>query len=381
MIKYDFLIIGAGFFGATCARLLTNNGYKCLIIEKENHVGGLAATQTINDIDIHMYGGHVIHTDDQDVWEFLQGYGNIVDYKLNIKSQYNNEYFQLPLNMNLLNKIYKVNYPKEGLEKIEEDRKNYGVMYRRNLEEEFIYQIGFKPYMFTLKNYYEKMFGLECKNLSIAYTRDIRCDLTYDTNYYSNKFCGVPIEGYTKMVENIIGDDIDIMLNQDFIKNKDKFLKLGAIIISSIPIDRFCNYVYGPLDWGTMKYELKDFSKETSNKFGAPIIRINDKDNIMLEMIEHKWLNPQKDTEEFNTHTYVSYVFPDTWTPDKECLFAINSEDSEKLLNKYIDFVNENYPNLIFGGRQGLYRNLSIADTVRLAIDLVNDIINANSSN
>lgn len=377
MPKYDFLIIGAGFFGATCARLLTDNGYNCLIVEKEKTVGGLAASERINDIDINKYGAHVIHTDDDDVWEFLNQFDRIVPYTLNVKSQFKNEYFQLPNNMNLIHDAYKINTPKDAESQLEEDRKNYGVMYKRNLEEELIYQVGFKGYMYALKGYYEKLFGDDCKNLSTAYLRDIRNDLSYDINYYSNKYSGVPEGGYTSLVEKIIGNDIDITLNTDFIKNKDKLMNLGAIVISTIPIDRFCNYVYGPLDWVTLKYELKDFSKETSNFLGNPIIRINDADNIMLEMIEHKWLNPERNTPEFNSHTYVSYVFPDKWNPDKECLFAKNSEDSENLLNKYIDFINNNYNNVIFGGRQGLYRNLSIADTIRMAMDLVNDIIEA----
>ena len=356
---------------------MTDNGYTCLIVEKEKTVGGLAASEKINDIDINKYGAHVIHTDDDGVWEFLNQFDTIVPYQLNIKAQNNNEYFQLPHNMNLINKIYNVNFPKDGLKQLEEDRKNYGVMYRRNLEEELIYQVGFKPYMYSLKGYYEKLFHDECKNLSIAYTRDIRNDLTYDMNYYSNKYSGIPEGGYTHLIEKIIGDDVDILLNTDFIKNKDKLMNLGAIVISTTPIDRFCNYIYGPLDWISLKYEIKDFSKQGSNFMGTPVIRVNDADNILLEMIEHKWLNPKRDTEEFNSHTYVSYVFPDDWNPDKECLIAKNSEESEQILNKYIDFVNSNYSNLIFGGRQGLYRNLSIADTIRMAMDLVNDIVEA----
>ena len=380
MEKYDFIIVGAGFFGATCARLLTDNGFKCLIIEKEKYVGGLAASYELNGIEIHRYGAHVIHTDDFEVWDFLSRYCRMFDYKLNVKVQSKNEYYQLPLNLNIINKTNKINTPKEAIKQIEDDRKDYGVVYRRNLEEELVYRIGFKPYMMALKGYYEKMFGIECKHLSTAYLRDVRNDMTYNTNYYSNLLCGIPDCGYTKLVENIIGDDIDIMFGVDFIKNKDKFINPDSIIISSTPIDKFCNYVYGPLDWATLDFELKDMSKETNNFIGMPVLRINDPDNMMVELIEHKWLNIPKNGDGFNNHTYVSYVFHGEWTPEKECMFAINSDKSEDVLNRYIEFVNKTYPNVIFGGRQGLYRNISIADTIRLAMDLINDILEAKRS-
>ena len=379
MPKYDFLIVGAGFFGATCARLLTDAGYKCLIIEKEKCVGGLAATEIKDDIIIHKFGGHILHTDDDEVWNFLKSYDNILQSNNTTLVQNEKEYYQLPFNMSLLSKIYGNKNPEEIENIIKEDRKNYGVVYRRNLEEDLIYRIGFKGYMLSCKGYYEKLFNEECKNLSISYLREIRNDFTYNNSFYSNKYYGIPENGYTSLVEKIIGDDIDIILGVDFVSNKDKYLNLGSIIISSIGIDKFCNYVYGHLDWVSMKIETKDFSKQTNNFSGCPIIRINDTNNEMIEMIEHKWFTPYKNSESFNSHTYVSYLIKDIWNPDKECLFAINSDKSENLLNKYIEFASDNFNNVIFGGRQGIYRNISITETVRLAMDLVNDIMSANS--
>lgn len=370
MAKYDFLIVGAGFFGATCARKLTDAGFKCLIVEKENTVGGLAATEEKDGIMIHKYGEHVLHTDDDVTWNFLSQYDTIINVNKYVKCFNGNKYYSFPLNMNLFNEVYGTIYPKDARELIKKDISEYGVEYKRNLEEEGIYKAGFKPYMLTMKGYYEKLFQEEAKNLSIAEIRDLNTQFNYSSGYYQEYYVGVPLNGYSTMIENIIGNDIDILLGKDYITLKDRFNKLADYVICTCPIDKFCSYIYGPLPWRTLKYELKDFTNEGENFLGIGTVRIVDPNNALIEMIEHKSIVPTEAEK-----NYISYVTVDKWNADKIGMFAVNSEESEALLDKYIAFVNENFPNIIFGGRQGLYRNISICESVKLASDLCNDII------
>jgi len=376
MPKYDFLIVGAGFFGATCARKLTDSGYKCLIVEKEKTVGGLCADYRLNDIDIHSFGSHVIHTSNEEVYEFLNKYSKINHLDYYVKALNNNIYYSYPCNMNAFSQLYNTKYPQEAKEIITDDIKNYGVEYRRNLEEETIYWGGFKFYINHIKGYFEKIYGKTCKELPVGLFRDIRVDYTYINDFFGEKYVGIPEDGYTKLVENIIGDDIDILLNTDFFKNRESFMNIANFIICTCPIDKFCNYIYGALPWSTVKFELKDFSKETNNFLGFPTLRITDPNNGLIQIDEYKWLTPKRYSNEYNLHTYLMYTYPDKWDPDKKCIYALNDNKSEELLTKYISFVKENFPNVLFGGRQGLFRNLNICESINIAFDLSNNIIN-----
>jgi len=372
MAKYDFLIIGAGFFGATCARLLTDKGYKCIIIEKESTVGGYCSDKIIDRIIVNNYSTHVIHTNNENVWNFLNKYSKIKEVDYQVKVLNNNTYYSLPINMNSYKETYNEIYPDQIQKHLEKDIKDYGCEYKRNLEELSIYKGGFKFYINCIKGYYEKLYHTECKNLTGACIREIRNDLSYNQNYFAEKYIGIPENGYTKLIENIIGDDIDIILNTDFLKNREKFSNISNFIISTIPIDKFCNYIYGALPWISVDFELKDFTKTSKNFLGIPTVKISDPNNGLLQIDEFKWLsNPDSDKN------YIMYTYPSTWSPDKNCVYSENNERSEELLQKYISFISENFDNIIFGGKQGLFRNIFIDESIQLAFDMVDDLINA----
>ena len=369
MNKYNFLIIGAGFFGAVCARLLTDAGYRCLIIEKENHVGGLCSTTIKDGIVLHDYSSHIFHTDDKNLWDFMNKYGEMERINYNVKMMNHNEYYSLPINMNLFYELYHEFYPEYVKKIIDNEIKYYGVEYKRNLEEELISIGGFKLYQNILKGYYEKLYGEECKKLPKSCSREIRNDYTYNTSYFKEKYVGVPKEGYTKLIENMIGDDIDIIFNVDFLKAKEKYMKLADIIICTCPIDKFCNYIYGALPWKTLKFSEK--ISTSSNMFGIPTIKISDPDNLTIQIDEFKWL---KDGEE-NDKSYYLETFYDKWDPDKKEMFCLNSEESEQIMDKYVSFINENFNNIIFGGHLGMFRNFFIDETIKLAQELSGEII------
>jgi len=379
MAKYDFLIVGAGLFGAICARLLNDKGYKVLIIEKDSIVGGLAKTKVIDDVVLYLNGKHIFYTDDKVVWDFVNQYSEFIDYSnYSEMIQKDGKLYRYPIDLNTISGFSGEIYPEKIRKSINKDIKTYGSQYNSNLEERAISEYGFESYDKILKPYLEKFWGRECVKLSPYIIEDNKNRYRYNDRYYNYKYVGIPKEGYTKLVENIIGDDIDIMLNTDYFEYRDSLSKNCTYTIFTGPIDRFCKYIYGPLDWNCLKFELKEEKDSKSNIFGTPVLNIADKDNALLQLIEHKaFIQEDKEIEK----NYITYVYPDKWDVDKECMFSINNDQTEEILDKYIEFMKNNFENIIFGGRQGMYRNISMAQSVRCAIDLCNEIIVKESEN
>ena len=374
MPKYDFLIIGAGLFGATCARLLTDKGYKCLIMEKRKFVGGNCATERRHDIDIHLYGPHIFHTNDEEVWSFVNQYGNFLPYRHNVLSYSDGKFYHLPINMNTFNEVLGTRFPKDAMKKVDEEVSKFNVEVSTNLEELAINRCGYTVYNKLIKGYSEKLWGSECTKINPMTLSKFPVRFIYDNDYFDDKYQGIPEEGYTKLVENIIGDDIDILLNTDYLENRDKYSKLANYCIYSGPIDKFCNYIYGNLKWRSLRFEIADESDRGNNLYGIPVINLPDKEKQLLRITEHKWFTKERveTSDDFNSYTYVTYEYPLDWTPDKECYYPINDQESEAILDKYIKFTTDNFPTFVFGGRQGTYRPLSMAETIRLALNICN---------
>lgn len=376
MPKYDFLIVGAGLFGATCARLLTDKGYKCLIIEKKSYVGGLAATRREFDIDVHLYGPHVFHTNDTEVWEFVNKYAQFNDYKHTIMALSNNKMYHFPVNMNTFYEIHNVKTPKEAKDIVEKDKIKYNVSKPVNLEEQAITTCGYNIYDKLIKGYSEKLWGLDAKEINLTVFKDIPIRYTYNNLYYDDVYQGVPVNGYTKLVEDIIGEDIDIMLNTDYLDKRDKLDKLATYVIVSGSIDRFCNYVYGPLKWRSLDIRIQNDTLSGSNLIGTSVLNICDKDNPILQIVENKWFTPEREylSDDFKNNTIISYISAVDWTPDKEPMYPVNTVESEEILDKYIEFTKENFPNFVFGGRSGIYRPMNMSQTIRMALDLCSSL-------
>lgn len=375
MAKYDFLIVGAGLFGATCARLLTDKGYKCLVMDRHEKVGGFAATEKYKNIDIHLYGPHVFHTDSDVVWNFVTKYGKFNRYTHQPLAMSGDKLYHLPINMNTMYELFGTQFPSEAYKKIKKETANYHIEKPENLEEQGINNYGFTIFNKLIKGYTEKLWGKPCGELNTDILSNLLLTYTWNNNYYDTKYQGVPEEGYTKLVENILGDDVDVLLKKDFLSDRDVYMNLGQIIIYSGPIDEFCNYIYGPLEWRTLKFEIKDESASTNNMLGTSVINLTDKENNMLQMVEHKWFTPERINDEtFANNTVVSYVYPDKWDPDKEGLYPVNNIKSEDLYLKYKHFTENNFPNVLFGGRSGIYRPLSMDQTIEIAIGLCNEL-------
>ena len=375
MAKYDFLIVGAGLFGATCARLLTDKGYKCLIIDRHDKVGGFAATERYKNIDVHLYGPHIFHTDSDDVWNFVAKYSEFNKYIYQPLAMSGDKLYHLPISMNTMYEVFGTQFPLEAYKKVQKEINNYHISKPENLEEQGISTFGFTIFNKLIRGYTEKLWGKPCGEINTDILDNLLFTYTWNNNYFDSKHQGIPKEGYTKLVENMLGDDIDVLLRTDFLTDRDRYMKLASVVIYSGPIDEFCNYVYGPLEWRTLKFEIKDESATSNNMFGTPVIYLPDEENDMLQIVEHKWFTPERiHDEEYATNTVVSYIYPDKWDPDKEGLYPVNNSKSEELYQKYKHFTETNFPNVLFGGRSGIYRPINMSQTIEIAIGLCKEL-------
>ena len=271
--------------------------------------------------------------------------------------------------------VFGTQFPLEAYKKVQKEINNYHISKPENLEEQGISTFGFTIFNKFIRGYTEKLWGKPCGEINTDILDNLLFTYTWNNNYFDSKHQGIPKEGYTKLVENMLGDDIDVLLRTDFLTDRDRYMKLASVVIYSGPIDEFCNYVYGPLEWRTLKFEIKDESATSNNMFGTPVIYLPDEENDMLQIVEHKWFTPERiHDEEYATNTVVSYIYPDKWDPDKEGLYPVNNSKSEELYQKYKHFTETNFPNVLFGGRSGIYRPINMSQTIEIAIGLCKEL-------
>lgn len=380
MKKYDFIIVGAGFFGATCARLLTDKGYNCLILERNSYVGGLCADQESNGINVTLYGPHVLYTDDDNVWEFITRFGKINNYLHNEVMVKNDMLFRIPLDMITINQLFKKTTSQSAYTQILNEIKNYNINNVENLEDICITKFGTTIYGFLLKNFYEKKFGRKCSEMAINMPFMIPLSMKHEAKYYDTKYQGYPVLGYTKLIENIIGDDIDIMLNYDFIKNIDKFIKTESIILYTGALDELCRYSFGMLPWQSAKFTQTNESIRGNYIYGCSVLNVEDPKQELLRITEHKWFTPERiNNPLYNKSNIVTYEYAKKWEPGDPTLYALIDSDSSELVKKYMDFVNEHYPNILLCGKNGSFDNFTICESISGAMALCSSIKNKQS--
>lgn len=368
--RYDILIVGAGLYGATCARMLTEKGYKCLIIEKNNYVGGMCATRTEHDIDIHMNGPHIFHTNDEEVWNFVTKYSRMNNYKHAETIISNGRLWTLPIDIKAYNMMFGSINALSAYTEISKEIKSYNVKKSSSLEDTLVLQYGISLYTEIFKPYYEKKYGKSCGELAPLMPDIQPSYFKLSGQMYETPMQGIPENGYTKLVENIIGNDIPIILNKDFISNIDKFYNLAEVIIYTGPVDRLCKYVYGPLKWVSLNIQTIDESMRGSHIYGNTVTKVADKQNELLRITEHKWFTPDRDSSEWNNHNIVSYEYNKEYKVDEDPFYSLNDNESMELYGKYIEFIEEKWPNIVVGGTKGLYLNMNMSDTIKAAIEL-----------
>lgn len=368
MKKYDYLIVGAGLFGATFAYEMTKRGKKCLVIDRRSHIGGNIYCENKNDINVHKYGAHIFHTSNQKIWDYINQFVEFNNYINCPIANYKGELYNLPFNMNTFSKLWGIVTPKQAKEKIEEQKKKYGVENPSNLEEQAISLVGKDIYKKLVKEYTEKQWGKDCKDLPAFIIKRLPVRFTFDNNYFNDRYQGIPIGGYNVIIEKML-KDCDIELNVDYLKNKEKYEKIANKILYTGMIDEYFNYQYGNLEWRSLKFE-DEIYEDIDNYQGNAVVNYTSHNEAYTRMIEHKHF-------EFNNcqGTIVTKEYPKDWKLGDEAYYPVNDEKNNELFNRYQELAKKE-ENVIFGGRLGNYKYYDMDKVIEASLELVSKIVN-----
>lgn len=361
MKKYDYLIVGAGLFGSVFAYEAKKKGKSCLVIEKRDHVAGNIYTENIEGINVHKYGAHIFHTSNKFVWNYINQFAEFNNFVNSPLAVYNDELYNLPFNMNTFSKLWGIKTPFEAKRIIEKQICEAGIKEPKNLEEQAISLVGKDIYIKLIKGYTEKQWGKECKELPAFIIRRLPVRFTYDNNYFNDPYQGIPVGGYTKIIEKML-DGTDLLLNTnyfDFIKEKKELVNK---IIYTGPIDEFYNYCYGELEYRSLKFETKLLEEE--NYQGNAVVNYTAADVTYTRIIEHKHFEFGKQSKTVITHEY-----PADWQPGIEPYYPVNDQKNNDLFKRYSELASKE-SNIIFGGRLGQYKYYDMDKVIEAALEV-----------
>ena len=362
-MKYDYLIVGSGLFGATVANKLKNEGKKVLVIDKRNHIGGNVYTENIEGINVHKYGAHIFHTDYKDVWDFVNSFVEFNRYTNSPVARYKNEIYNMPFNMNTFSKIWSdVITPEDALRHINEERKEMEGKEPKNLEEQAISLIGRTIYEKLVKGYTEKQWNRDCKDLPAFIIKRLPVRLTYDNNYFNDRYQGIPIGGYTLLVERML-DGIEVRLNENFFDKKEEYMGIANKIVYTGMIDEYFDFKLGRLEYRSLRFDTKVM--DTDNYQGNAVVNYTGREVDYTRVIEHKHFEFMSG----NNKTVVTFEYPDDWDPSKEAYYVINDDKNNKLAEEYRK-LSENEKNVIFGGRLAEYKYYDMDDVIKRALEI-----------
>lgn len=349
---YDYLIVGSGLYGSIFAREATNKGYKCLVIDKRDNVGGNIYTEKVEGINVHKYGAHIFHTNNQKVWDYITQFATFNRFTNSPVANYKGELFSLPFNMYTFNKMWGAVTPEEAKEKIEEQKKEVKGE-PQNLEEQAISLVGRDIYEKLIKGYTEKQWGRDCKDLPAFIIKRLPVRLTFDNNYFNALYQGIPVGGYTKMIKNIL-EGIEVRLGEDYLEKKDYWNGLAKKVVYTGPIDAFFEYKLGTLEYRSVR--LENETLDIPNFQGNAAVNYTDRETPWTRIIEHKWFEFGKDEEGNDLpKTVISREYSSEWKPGDEPYYPVNDEKNGALYKKYKELADKE-ENIIFGGRLGEYK-------------------------
>ena len=366
MKTYDYLVVGAGLYGATFAHEAKKAGKSVLVIDKRNHIAGNIYTEEQEKINVHMYGAHIFHTNNSEVWNYLQQFASFNRFTNSPVANYHGELYSLPFNMYTFNKMWGVVTPEEALEVIEKQKKEAGITEPKNLEEQAISLVGKDIFEKLVKGYTEKQWGRDCKDLPSFIIKRLPVRLTFDNNYFNALYQGIPVGGYTKMVANML-EGIEVRLGVDYLKSKDEYDAIAEKIVYTGPIDAYFNYSLGALQYRSVRFENKIIDKP--NYQGNAAVNYTDRETPWTRIIEHKWFEFGKDSEGNDiSKTIISKEYSSEWKVGDEPYYPINDDVNMELYEKYKALALKE-KNVKFGGRLGEYKYYDMDAVVVAALD------------
>lgn len=360
-MKYDYLIVGAGLFGAVFAREAMNRGKTCLVLERRDRIGGNIYTEKVEDIQVHRYGAHIFHTSDKKVWDYINQYAEFNNYINSPVAVYKNELYNLPFNMNTFSRMWNIRTPKEAREIIEGQIADLHIEEPRNLEEQALSLVGRDVYEKLVKGYTEKQWGRDCKDLPAFIIRRLPLRFTYDNNYFNDRYQGIPVGGYTRIIEKLL-EGAEVRTGVDYLKERETYECAAGKIIFTGMIDEYYGYRLGALEYRSVRFETEVL--DCDNYQGNAVVNYTDREVPYTRVIEHKHF-------EFGTQkkTVISREYSSEWKVGDEPYYPVNDEKNSVLYEKYASLA-AGEDNVIFGGRLGAYRYYDMDKVIASALEL-----------
>lgn len=362
MIKYDYLIVGSGLFGSIFAYEANKRGKKCLVIDKRNHIGGNIYCKEVEGINVHEYGAHIFHTSNREVWNYINQFAEFNRYTNSPVAIYKDELYNMPFNMNTFNKLWGVKTPAEAKAKINEQLAESNITEPKNLEEQAIKLVGKDIYEKLVKGYTEKQWGTKATELPAFIIKRLPVRFTYDNNYFNDRYQGIPIGGYTQIVEKML-EGIEVRLNTDYFENKEELNSLADKIVFTGMIDQFYDYKFGTLEYRSLRFEHEVLNEE--NHQGNAVVNYTAYEIPYTRIIEHKHFeygNQEK--------TIITREYPAKWSKGDEPYYPINNERNNTMYSKYKELADSE-DNVIFGGRLGQYKYYDMHNVIAEALKCV----------
>lgn len=368
MKHYDYLIVGAGLFGAVFAHEMKKAGKSVLVIEKRAQIAGNVYTKTVEGIHVHVYGAHIFHTNMKHVWDYVNQFATFNRFTNSPVANYHGELYSLPFNMYTFNKMWGVVTPEEAATKIEEQKKAAGITEPKNLEEQAISLVGTDIYEKLIKGYTEKQWGRPCTELPAFIIKRLPVRLTFDNNYFNARYQGIPVGGYTQMVANML-DGIEVKLNTDYLAGKDMWDTMAGHVIYTGPIDAYFRYKLGPLEYRSVRFETEVLDRP--NFQGNAAVNYTDRETPWTRIIEHKWFEFGKDAEGHDLpKTVISREYSSEWKVGDEPYYPVNDEKNGMLYRKYKVLADQE-KKVTFGGRLGEYKYYDMDAVIDSALKCV----------
>ena len=366
--NYDYLIVGAGLFGAVAAYELNKRGYKVLVVEKRNNIAGNIYTEEIEGIQVHKYGPHIFHTSKKEIWDYVNQFAKFNDFINMPLAYYKGKYYNMPFNMNTFHQIFGVNTAEEAKACIEKEIKEANITEPKNLEEKAISMVGTTIYEMLIKGYTQKQWGRPCNELPPFIITRLPVRYEYNNNYFNDIYQGIPIGGYTKWIANML-KGIEVRLGVDYLENKEELNALADKIIFTGEIDKFFDYKFGALEWRSLRFEEEIIDKPDYQ--GNAVVNYTEYEVPYTRIAEHQYFEPGQK----HNKTVITKEYSKTWTLGDEAYYPLNNERNSALYLKYQELAKQ-YPNVYFGGRLGTYSYYNMDVVVEKALQLVENLLN-----